>query len=119
MGADDQNKVRLCKLNLYKFYKAISLILNMELIQKHICLNKNKVFFKKFIEDHKITQSMSRVGKCIDNGPMENFWGIIKEEMYRLNVYDTFEELEEDVKRYMNFYNTKRITLSMGLKIPA
>lgn len=76
-------------------------------------------FFKKFIEDHQIIQSMSRVGKCIDNGPMENFWGIIKEEMYRRNVYDTFEELETDIKQYIEFYNTKRITLNMGLKIPA
>src|SRR5699024_12353472 len=42
--------------------------------------------FKKYIEKHQLVQSMSRVGKCIDNGPMENFWGIIKEEMYRLTI---------------------------------
>lgn len=75
--------------------------------------------FKYFIDDHQITQSMSRVGKCIDNGPMENFWGIIKEEMYRLTRYEKFEELEKDIKRYIEFYNTKRVTLKMGLKIPA
>ena len=76
-------------------------------------------FFKKFVENHQITQSMSRVGKCIDNGPMENFWGIIKEEMYRLKTYHTFKELEDDIKHYIEFYNTKRITLKMGLSIPA
>ena len=27
-------------------------------------------------------QSMSRVAHCIDNGPMEGFWGILKREMY-------------------------------------
>lgn len=75
--------------------------------------------FKYFIEKNQITQSMSRVGKCIDNGPMENFWGIIKEEMYRLTTYNTFEELEEDIKAYIEFYNTKRVSLKMGLKIPA
>lgn len=75
--------------------------------------------FKKFVEKHHIIQSMSRVGKCIDNGPMENFWGIIKEEMYRLTTYETFEELEKDIKDYIEFYNTKRVTLSMGLSIPA
>src|SRR5699024_66978 len=37
--------------------------------------------FKKYIEQHQLVQSMSRVGKCIDNGPMENFWRIMKEEM--------------------------------------
>jgi len=76
-------------------------------------------FFKNFIEEHKIIQSMSRVGKCIDNGPMENFWGIIKEEMYRLKTYETFKELEDDVKYYIEFYNTRRVTLKMGLRIPA
>lgn len=76
-------------------------------------------FFKKFVEDHQIIQSMSRVGKCIDNGPMENFWGIIKEEMYRLKTYETFKDLEDDVKHYIEFYNTKRVTLKMGLRIPA
>jgi len=75
--------------------------------------------FKRFIEKHQIIQSMSRVGRCIDNGPMENFWGIIKEEMYRLTTYNTFQELEKDIKAYIKFYNTKRVTLKMGLKIPA
>src|SRR5699024_8000731 len=70
--------------------------------------------FKQFIEKHQIIQSMSRVGRCIDNGPMENFWGIIKEEMYRLTTYNTFEELEKDIKAYIKFYNTKRVTLKMG-----
>ena len=75
--------------------------------------------FKKYVEKHQIIQSMSRVGRCIDNGPMENFWGIIKVEMYRLTTYETFEELENDVKQYIEFYNTKRVTLKMGLSIPA
>lgn len=64
-------------------------------------------------------QSMSRVGKCIDNGPMESFFGTIKEEKYRLNTYDSFEQLESDIKDYVKFYNTKRVTLKMGLQIPA
>ena len=29
-----------------------------------------------------MTQSMSRVAKCIDNGLMEEFWGILKRERY-------------------------------------
>ena len=62
---------------------------------------------------------MSRVGKCIDNGPMENFWGIIKVEMYRLRSYETFEKLEEDISHYIEFYNTERVTLNMGLRISA
>jgi len=40
-----------------------------------------------------------RVGGCVVNGPMENFWGIIKVEMYRLNIDGTFEKLENDQKK--------------------
>lgn len=50
--------------------------------------------FKKLFAK-KITQSMSRVGRCIDNGPMEAFWGILKCEKYYLHSYSTFEELKK------------------------
>lgn len=76
-------------------------------------------FFKQFIDQHELIQSMSRVGKCLDNGPMEAFWGTLKEEMYRLKTYDSFEALEADIARYIDFYNNERVTLDMGLKIPA
>ncbi|WP_370736988.1 transposase [Desulfitobacterium hafniense] len=41
----------------------------------------NRVFHAK-IEAAGMIHSMSRVAKCIDNGPMEGFWGIIKRERY-------------------------------------
>lgn len=52
-------------------------------------------------------QSMSRPGKCIDNGPMENVWGIIKSEKYYLNIYYTVEALKKDINDYIKFYNTQ------------
>ena len=76
-------------------------------------------FFKRFVDDNQVIQSMSRVGKCIDNGPMEAFFGTVKEEMYHLKTYQTFEELASDINEYIDFYNTKRVTLSMGLRIPS
>lgn len=75
--------------------------------------------FRRFIKKNHATQSMSRPGKCIDNGPMENVWGIIKSEKYYLNTYDTVAALKKDINAYIKFYNTKRVTLKMGLKIPA
>ena len=38
--------------------------------------------FHHMLEDAGMTQSMSRVAHCIDNGPMEGFWGILKREEY-------------------------------------
>ncbi|MGO4927161.1 IS3 family transposase [Fundicoccus sp. Sow4_F4] len=34
--------------------------------------------------------------------------------MRLLNGYETFEQLESDIKDYIDFYNSKRVTLSMG-----
>lgn len=48
---------------------------------------------------------MSRVGKYIDNGPMENFWGILNSKRYYLKgKYRTYEDLEFDIKDYIRFY---------------
>jgi len=37
--------------------------------------------------------------------------------MYRLTTYETFAELKNDVKQYIEFYNTRRISLKMRLSI--
>lgn len=47
--------------------------------------------FKRKLDKANMTQSMSRVGRCIDNGPMEAFWGTLKCEMYYLNTYRTLK----------------------------
>ena len=65
--------------------------------------------FKRKVDAVGIIQSMSRVGKCIDNGPIEGFWGIIKCEKYYLNKYDTYEELTAAVDEYIEFYNEERL----------
>ncbi|MGW9752940.1 transposase InsO family protein [Aerococcus sp. 150760007-1] len=61
---------------------------------------------------------MSRPGYCIDNGHMESFWGILKDECYRRKHFESFEDLESAINTYINFYNSKRVTISMGLRIP-
>ena len=43
--------------------------------------------FRKKLEEAGMTQSMSRVSRCIDNGPMEAFWGMLKSEMYYLKNF--------------------------------
>jgi len=60
----------------------------------------SKVFQKK----QEMEQSMSRVGHCIDNGPTEGFWGIIKTEMYQMDE----ESLRYAITDYIRFYRKKR-----------
>jgi len=64
--------------------------------------------FKKKLDQIKAIQSMSRIGRCIDNGPMEGFWGILKTEMKHLFPYRTIDELIESIEMYINYYNNDR-----------
>lgn len=70
--------------------------------------------FKKRLESHGLTQSMSRVGKCIDNGPMEGFWGTLKCEKYYLHKYQTFDALKTDIDNYIYFYNNDRLQAKLN-----
>ena len=65
--------------------------------------------FKAKLDAIQAVQSMSRPGRCIDNGPMEGFWGTLKSEMYYLQKFHTFEQLQQAVDEYMDFYNTRRL----------
>lgn len=74
--------------------------------------------FKIKIEDAEMIQSMSRVGKCIDNGPMEGFFGILKTEMFYGKEFQSFEELIEKIVKYIKFYNEKRFQKRLGCMAP-
>lgn len=67
----------------------------------------SKIFQKK-LSDQKIEQSMSRVGHCIDNGPTEGFWGIIKAEMYQMYEITDEASLRFAIKDYIRFYSEER-----------
>jgi transposase InsO family protein len=54
-----------------------------------------------------LTQSMSRKGNCVDNAPIESFFGHLKDEL-DLNNCSMFEELTEILNNYMNYYNNQR-----------
>lgn len=74
--------------------------------------------FKKRLEAHEMIQSMSRVGKCIDNGPMESFWGTLKSEKYYLHRYQTFDALKKDIDDYIHFYNYERLQKKLNCLSP-
>lgn len=68
----------------------------------------------KILEENKITQSMSRRGNCLDNSPMENFFGILKQEMYYGNKYSSIQELSEGIEKYIDWYNNDRIKTKLN-----
>lgn len=74
--------------------------------------------FRQRILKAEMTQSMSRVARCIDNGPMEGFWGIMKREMYYTKKYQTKEALIEAIHRYMYYYTNKRVQRRLNVLTP-
>lgn len=78
----------------------------------------SKVFQTK-LKSQEMEQSMSRVGHCIDNGPTEGFWGIIKSEMYCMYKIHDELSLRFAIKDYLRFYNDERPQERYGCKIPS
>lgn len=64
--------------------------------------------FKSKLDKAGMVQSMSRVGRCIDNGPMEGFWGILKCEMYYRGNFKDYDNLVAAIDSYIHFYNYER-----------
>ena len=58
---------------------------------------------------------MSRVAHCIDNGPMEGFWGILKRESYYGKRFTAKQELVQMIRDYIYYYNTQR---NLGVVTP-
>lgn len=73
--------------------------------------------YRQLLKDKKVIQSMSRKGNCIDNAPMESFFGHFKDEV---NYKDckTFKELVEIIDKYMYYYNNERYQWSKNKMTP-
>ena len=74
--------------------------------------------FSARLKKHHMKQSMSRVAHCIDNGPMEGFWGILKREMYYGKRFTSKTGLINAIESYIHYYNTERIQRNLHLMTP-
>ncbi len=77
----------------------------------------SRVFHQKLLKAG-MTQSMSRVAKCIDNGPMEGFWGILKRERYYGRRFTSKKELIDMIENYIRYYNNRRVQRGLGVLTP-
>ena len=57
---------------------------------------------------------MSRKGNCLDNSPMENFFGILKPKMYYGKIYSSFDSLKLAIE-YIDYYNIRRIKTKLKI----
>ena len=73
---------------------------------------------QKALEDRHITQSMSRKGNCLDNAMMENFFGLMKNELLYLQEWDSIDQFKTALRKYIRYYNNDRIKLRLKGKSP-
>ena len=63
--------------------------------------------FRSLLDDHGVTQSMSRRGNCYDNAPIESFFGILKDHLDLKDCF-TINDVEKEVTRTIGYYNCER-----------
>ena len=71
------------------------------------------------LEDNNILQSMSRKGNCLDNAVIENFFGILKSEMYYTETFKSPTQFIQALKAYIKYYNEERISTKLKGMTPA
>ena len=65
-----------------------------------------------------VTQSMSRKGNCLDNAPIESFFGHLKDDV-DIKSCQTFEEVKSKVENYIYYYNNERYQWGLNKMTPA
>lgn len=70
------------------------------------------------LKANKVYQSMSRKGNCLDNAPMESFFGIMKQEMYYGEALKSYDDLKKAIEHYIADYNQSRLKRKLGRQSP-
>ena len=70
------------------------------------------------LNDMNITQSILRKVNCLDNSPMVNFFGILKQEIYYGNKFYSYEHLKQTKEDYIKYYNEERLKEKLGYLSP-
>ena len=65
--------------------------------------------YQKLLKDNGIIQSMSRKGNCLDNAVIENFFGLLKSELFYFEKFKSIEDFREKLDEYIDYYNNHRI----------
>jgi putative transposase len=69
--------------------------------------------YRRALQEHGLTQSMSRKGNCLDNAAMESFFGTLKSEFFHLTRFTSIEQLQHGLRAYIHYYNHQRIRLKL------
>jgi putative transposase len=74
--------------------------------------------YQNLLKEKGIIQSMSRKGNCLDNAIIENFFGILKSEMFYTQKFKSIVQLKQEINKYINYYNNERIKSNLNKMSP-
>ena len=74
--------------------------------------------YQNQLKEKGIIQSMSRKGNCLDNAIIENFFGILKSELFYLNKYTSIDQLKKEINEYIKYYNNDRSKSNLNKMSP-
>ncbi len=74
--------------------------------------------YQRLLKEKGINQSMSRKGNCLDNAIIENFFGILKSELFYLKKYNSIDQLKNEIDEYIKYYNNERIKSNLNKMSP-
>jgi len=74
--------------------------------------------YQYLLKEKGIKQSMSRKGNCLDNAIIENFFGILKSELFYIQKFTSLEGLKREIKKYINYYKNERIKSNLNKMSP-
>ena len=66
-----------------------------------------------------IRQSMSRKENCLDNAVIENFFGLLKSELFYLQEFQSMEHFKREPIAYLDYYNNPRLKAKLKGLPPA
>ncbi|MBX9888768.1 MAG: IS3 family transposase [Flavobacteriaceae bacterium] len=74
--------------------------------------------YQNLLKEKGIIQSMSRKGNCLDNAIIENFFGILKSELFYLKKYNSIDQLKKEINQYIYYLNNERIKSNLNKMSP-
>ena len=75
--------------------------------------------YQQILKNKGVQQSMSRKGNCLDNAVIENFFGLLKIELFYLQEFKSMEHFRQELIEYLDYYNNRRIKANLKGLPPA